>query len=158
MNRIRRIRSPLARLTRLPGTLALRASQLTGQAAHLSGRSGRDGFARRFIQDVAATASVAAGHQPVGEEPRATRPPSVVPSAGSAGQHCPASATTRSQWQTVAARSLLPRTIQLCTHCRQNPAGFWVSGTSGQTVRRPWCLSCCQQLDRDHCDVIPFDS
>jgi hypothetical protein len=24
-------------------------------------------------------------------------------------------------------------------------------------VRRPWCLSCCEELDRD-CRVIPFDS
>jgi hypothetical protein len=63
-----------------------------------------------------------------------------------------------SRWRTVAAPSLLPRTVQLCTNCRQSPAGFWVSGTGGQTVRRPWCLSCCQQMDRDHCDVIPFDS
>lgn len=28
-----------------------------------------------------------------------------------------------------------------------NPAGFWVSHTSDQTARRPWCLSCCQNLD-----------
>ena len=33
----------------------------------------------------------------------------------------------------------------------------------GQLHRRPdgapaWCLSCCEGLDRDHCDVIPFDS
>ena len=52
----------------------------------------------------------------------------------------------------------LPRTIQLCIHCRDKPAGFWVSCTGAQTARRPWCLSCCQGLDRDHCDVIPFDS
>jgi hypothetical protein len=54
--------------------------------------------------------------------------------------------------------SLLPRTVQLCIHCRQRPAGFWVSRTGGQTVRRPWCLSCCQELDRDRCDVVPFES
>jgi hypothetical protein len=36
--------------------------------------------------------------------------------------------------------------------------GFWVSCTGGQTVRRPWCLSCCEGLDRDRCDVILFDS
>jgi hypothetical protein len=23
-------------------------------------------------------------------------------------------------------------------------------------VRRPWCLACCQALDRAHCEVIPF--
>jgi hypothetical protein len=52
----------------------------------------------------------------------------------------------------------LPHTIQLCIHCRQNPAGFWVSRTGDKTVRRPWCLSCCEGLDRARCDMIPFDS
>jgi hypothetical protein len=52
--------------------------------------------------------------------------------------------------------SLLPRTIQLCAHCQQRPAGLWVRRTGGTVVRRPWCLSCCQGLDRDRCDVIPF--
>jgi len=52
----------------------------------------------------------------------------------------------------------LPHTIQLCIHCRENPAGFWVSRTGDTTVRRPWCLSCCEGLDRDRCDMIPFDS
>jgi hypothetical protein len=52
----------------------------------------------------------------------------------------------------------LPHTIQLCIHCRENPAGFWVSRTGGNTVRRPWCLSCCQGLDPERCDMIPFDS
>jgi hypothetical protein len=52
----------------------------------------------------------------------------------------------------------LPHTIQLCIHCRENPAGFWVSRTADKTVRRPWCLSCCEGLDRDRCDMIPFDS
>jgi protein-arginine kinase activator protein McsA len=51
---------------------------------------------------------------------------------------------------------LLPRAIQLCAHCQQRPAGFWHRRTSGQTVRRPWCLSCCQGLDRDRYDVIAF--
>jgi hypothetical protein len=51
---------------------------------------------------------------------------------------------------------LLPRTIQLCVHCRQRPAGFWVRRAGGVVVRRPWCLSCSQELDRDHYDVIPF--
>jgi hypothetical protein len=51
-----------------------------------------------------------------------------------------------------------PHTIQLCIHCRDRPAGFWVSCTGGQTVRRPWCLSCCEGLDRDRCDMIPFHS
>ena len=26
------------------------------------------------------------------------------------------------------------------------------------SLRRPWCLSCCDELDRDHCDVIRFPS
>lgn len=53
---------------------------------------------------------------------------------------------------------LLPRTVQLCIHCRDNPAGFWVSGDSSRTVRRPWCLSCCQGLDPGCYDIRPFDS
>ena len=32
---------------------------------------------------------------------------------------------------------LLPRTVQLCIHCRESPAGFWVSSNGGKTVRRP---------------------
>ena len=47
-------------------------------------------------------------------------------------------------------------TRQLCIHCQQNPAGFWVSRRGGTVVRRPWCLSCSQQLDRGLCDVTPF--
>jgi hypothetical protein len=53
---------------------------------------------------------------------------------------------------------LLPRTVQICIHCRESPAGFWVSSKGGKTVRRPWCLSCCDELDRNRCDVIPFSS
>ena len=52
----------------------------------------------------------------------------------------------------------LPHTIQLCIHCRHNPAGFWVSHSGGQTVRRPWCLSCCQNLDPACHLVTPLDS
>ena len=52
--------------------------------------------------------------------------------------------------------SLLPRTIQLCIHCRQNPAGFWVSRENGSVTRRPWCLSCSHQLDRGCYAVTPF--
>ena len=48
------------------------------------------------------------------------------------------------------------RTAQLCIHCHENPAGFWVSGRGGKVVRRPWCLSCCQELDQGLCDVVPF--
>jgi hypothetical protein len=51
----------------------------------------------------------------------------------------------------------LPRTVQLCIHCRENPAGFWVIAKGGKTARRPWCLSCCGTLDRSCGHVIPFD-
>ena len=50
----------------------------------------------------------------------------------------------------------LPHTFPLCIHCLANPAGFWVSGKDTSVVRRPWCLSCCQDLDRERCDMIPF--
>jgi hypothetical protein len=50
----------------------------------------------------------------------------------------------------------LPHIIQLCVHCRDSSAGFWVSCTGGQTVRRPWCLSCCQALNHERFDVIPL--
>ena len=116
------------------GTDEPRASQPEGQEFHPASRPGSDGLAGQFIQDPAATASVAAGR---------TRP---------------APTTASSRRRPIPVLRLLPHTIQLCIHCRQNPAGFWVSRTGSQTVRRPWCLSCCQELDPDRCDVIPFDS
>ena len=58
----------------------------------------------------------------------------------------------------IIAPGMLPRTVQLCIHCRHNPAGFWVSRDSDQTVRRPWCLSCCQDLDPSCHHIKPFDS
>jgi len=64
----------------------------------------------------------------------------------------------REKLRTTILPARLPHAIQLCVHCRERPAGFWVSRTGGQTVRRPWCLSCCDELDRDHCDVIRFPS
>jgi hypothetical protein len=48
------------------------------------------------------------------------------------------------------------RTLQLCVHCKESPAGFWVSHRGHKVVRRPWCLACCQELDRVHCHVTPF--
>ena len=48
------------------------------------------------------------------------------------------------------------RTLQLCVHCKESPAGFWVSHRGGKVVRTPWCLACCQELDRVHCHVTPF--
>ena len=50
----------------------------------------------------------------------------------------------------------LPHSFLVCIHCLVNPAGFWVSSTGSSVVRRPWCLSCCQDLDRQRCDMIPF--
>jgi len=58
--------------------------------------------------------------------------------------------------RTSLPRGLLPRTVQLCIHCRENPAGFWVSRKDARVVRRPWCLSCCQLLDASSCDMTPF--
>ena len=54
-------------------------------------------------------------------------------------------------------RLLLPHTIQLCVHCRHHPAGFWVSHRGDQSVRRPWCLSCCEDLDPARHQISPFD-
>jgi hypothetical protein len=75
-----------------------------------------------------------------------------------AGQNRPAAATANPRRRSITASFPLPHTIQLCIHCWQNPAGFWVSHSSGQTVRRPWCLSCCQNLDPACHHVKPFDS
>jgi hypothetical protein len=73
-----------------------------------------------------------------------------------AGQTRPAAATAKSRWGRIPMPRL-PHTIQLCVHCRHNPAGFWVSRDSGQTVRRPWCLSCCHDLDPARHHIRPFD-
>ncbi len=51
---------------------------------------------------------------------------------------------------------LLPHTIQLRTHCQQDPAALWVSRNSGQTARRPWCLSR-QHLGPGADHTIPSD-
>lgn len=103
--------------------------QPSGQR-HPASRPGRNGFAARFIQDRPGAVSVATSQN-------RPDPPMMAP---------------RRRMMT-APRS---RTVQLCIHC-QNPAGFWVSRTSDQTVRRPWCLSCCQWLDPGRYQVIPFD-
>jgi hypothetical protein len=81
-----------------------------------------------------------------------------TPSAASAGQNRPESTTMSSRLRTMIAPGLPPHTLQLCIHCQQNPAGFWVSQKGARTVRRPWCLSCCDELDRSRCDVIAFGS
>ena len=75
-----------------------------------------------------------------------------------AGQNWPAAATANPRRFSITAPLRLTHTIQLCIHCRHNPAGFWVSLASGQTVRRPWCLSCCQDLDPGCYHVEPFES
>ena len=131
---MRRIRRTLARRASPPGTGEPHASQPSGQGPHLASRPGRDGFAARFIRDLAAAVSVAAG------------------------QNRPAPTATMTRRRAITTPRLLPRTIQLCIHCRHNPAGFWVSRSTGQTVRRPWCLSCCQDLDPGCHHVQPFDS
>jgi hypothetical protein len=58
--------------------------------------------------------------------------------------------------QPAPARRLRPRTVRLCVCCQENPAGFWVSRRPAAVTRRPWCLLCCQWLDRQCCDVVPF--
>ena len=78
--------------------------------------------------------------------------------AASAGQNWPESMTMSSRLRTMIAPGLLPHTRQLCIHCQQNPAGFWVSQMRARTGRRSWCLSCCDGLDRSRCDVIAFGS
>jgi hypothetical protein len=49
-----------------------------------------------------------------------------------------------------------PRTVQLCICCLRNPAGFWVRRADAAVTRRPWCLTCCQQLDLAFCTIAPF--
>jgi hypothetical protein len=134
MNRIRRVLRTLARGASPPRTGEQYSRQPNRQEPGLIGRLGRDGLAGRFIQHVAAGTSVAAG------------------------QNRPAATTANSRRRTITMPRLLPHTIQPCIRCTQNPAGFWVSCNSGQTVRRPWCLSCCQDLDPACHDVKPFDS
>ena len=53
-------------------------------------------------------------------------------------------------------RGPTPHRHQLCVHCQVNPAGFWVSGSQSAVVRRPWCLSCCDDLDRAAYYLTPF--
>jgi hypothetical protein len=137
MSRIPRIgrdvRPSSARRASPPGTGDPRASRINGQEPHLVSRPGDDSLVGRFIQRVAAGATVAVG------------------------QNRPAPATTHSRWRTITTPRLLPRTVQLCIHCRQNPAGFWISHTNDQTARRPWCLSCCRDLDPACHHIKPFD-
>jgi hypothetical protein len=132
MTSIRRVRRTSARGASPPGTGKPHSRQPTGQEPHLVRRPGSHGLAVRFLQHVAAGANVAAG------------------------QNRPA-ATTANSRRTIPMPRLLPHTIQLCIPCRRNPAGFWVSRTGDQTVRRPWCLTCCQDLDPACHHIRPFD-
>jgi len=130
----RHIRHLLARRTNPPGTAEPRTPQPLGQEPHQANRPGHDSSTRRTVQHMAAAASVAAD------------------------QHRPTPTTTGSRQRTAILPRLLPHTIQLCIHCRHNPAGFWVSRNDSRTARRPWCLSCCQDLDPGCYHVNPFDS
>ena len=71
-----------------------------------------------------------------------------------ASDKLPASVSRRLRVMLIPA--LKPHTFPVCIHCLVNPAGFWVSGKDSNVVRRPWCLSCCEDLDRERCDMIPF--
>jgi len=77
---------------------------------------------------------------------------------GQAGRPAHAPRAARRGIRTIMTHGLLPRTVQLCIHCHQNPAGFWVSRKNASVVRRPWCLTCCQDLDLSSCNVAPFTS
>ena len=132
MNRIRRVRYILAHRASQPGPHEPHSRQPNSQESHLVSRPGSDGLARPFIEHVAVGASVAVGH------------------------NRPAPTTANSRRRTITAPRL-PRTIQLCIHCRHNTAGFWVSHNGGETTRRPWCLSCCQNLDPACYHIRPFD-
>ena len=99
--------------------------------ARIPRQPGRRGLAGQFIQDITAAAGLAAG------------------------QHWPAPTATLPQRRMMIAPRLRPRTMQLCIHCRQRPAGSRASHTTGQTARRLWRLSCCQGLDPGLSHVIP---
>jgi hypothetical protein len=136
VNRIRRVRRTLARWASPPSTDEPHSRHPNGQEPYLVSRPSSDGLvlrlAGRFTQHVAAGASMAAWNMP-------------------------APTTTNSRRRTTTMPRPLPHTFQLCIHCRQNPAGFWVSHNGDQTVRRPWCLSCCQDVDPACHHIMPFD-
>lgn len=79
---------------------------------------------------------------------------SVMASAALARQNWPAGTIIVSLLHKLIAPGLLPHTMHLCIHCRESPAGFWVSKKNAKAVRRPWCLSCCDVLDRGRYDVV----
>ena len=87
MNRFRR--TPAHRAAP-PGTSQPPATQRKLQPPHSASQPGRDNFARRFIQDVAAAATVAIG------------------------QNWPAPATANYRQHMMTAAYPLPHTIQVC--------------------------------------------
>ena len=120
------------------------AAKPPGPWPHLASPPGCYGFTGGFIQDIAAAASVAAGQN------------WAIAAMVAAGQTRPAGVATTPRRRMKAALRL-PHTVQLCIRCRRNPAGFWVSRTGGTPARRPWCLSCCQQLDPARYHMTRFD-
>ena len=158
MNHIRRLRRSLAGLTARAGALpadGVAASPAPGQTAAAATRPDH--------------APTGACLQPPGDQQRPAQPAS-HPDHGhgthlrAGGDRVPNSGRAAARGRqrrrqgpvTRTGPGVLPRTIQLCIHCQQRPAGFWVRCTGGTVMRRPWCLSCCQNLDRDRHDVIPF--
>ena len=158
MNCIRRIRRFLAGLTRRTGALP-------EDGAAASPALGQPAAAATPLDHAPAGARL----QPPGDQQRPAQPAS-HPDHGhgthlrAGGDRVPNSGRAAARGRqrrrqgpvTRTGPGVLPRTIQLCIHCQQRPAGFWVRRTGGTVVRRPWCLSCCQNLDRDRHDVIPF--
>jgi hypothetical protein len=131
MNHADRARRSLASLTRRAGTLL--AHRASGPVAAATPRPGPP--RRKERSPLSAPVRTTVISEPLGvARPQAPR--------------------ERLRTRILPAR--LPHAIQLCIHCQDRPAGFWVSRTGAKTVRRPWCLSCCEELDRDHCDVIRF--
>jgi len=68
-----------------------------------------------------------------------------APGAAPAGQDWPESMTISSRLRKMIAPGLLPRTVQLCSHCQQNPAG---AGVSQEHIS--------DELDRSVSDMITF--
>jgi hypothetical protein len=133
MNHADRIHRPLASLTRRAGALLTHPAAVAAAAVTLPPQPPRRNE-----------------HSPL---PAPARTTVTAEPHGGARPHPP-----RETLRTTILPARLPHAIQLCIHCRQRPAGFWVSRTGGKTVRRRWCPSCCEGVDRNHCDVIRFAS
>ena len=160
MNCIRRIRRSLAGLT-------LRAGALPAEGAAAPAVLGQLAAAATLLDQ----APTGARLQPPGDQRRPAQPAGHPDHDRGHGAHLRAGgdrvpdagrAAARGRQRrrtgpfTRTAPGVLPHTLQLCIHCQQRPAGFWVRRTGGTVVRRPWCLPCCQDLDRDRYDVIQF--